>query len=189
MPEGNEGRRSERSFVVVPRTGQKEALDAWLEGKIAGDTRTVLTYDSYDTWITEAMNRALFALSLMEGTIAVMAALALAGLNSIFVRQRQAEFGVLHALGFSCRQLVRRVARETLLTTGAAWLLGILGCAAIVAYLHYEQYTPLGWQLDFFNLAPWLYTLPVPVAVLLVSAGAVAWALSRLEPVAVIERR
>jgi hypothetical protein len=34
-----------------------------------------------------------------------------------------------------------------------------------------------------------MYTLPVPIAVLLVSAGAVSWALRRLDPVAVIERR
>jgi hypothetical protein len=43
--------------------------------------------------------------------------------------------------------------------------------------------------LDFFNLTPWFFTLPVPMAVLAVSAGAVAWALWRLDPVVIIERR
>ena len=64
-----------------------------------------------------------------------------------------------------------------------------LGCAAILLYLQQAVYAPVGLGLDFFNPTPWLYTLPVPAAVLAVNAGAVGWALSRLDPVAVIERR
>jgi hypothetical protein len=44
-------------------------------------------------------------------------------------------------------------------------------------------------RFDFFNLTPWFYTLPVPVAVLAVSTGAIARMLSKLDPVAIIERR
>ena len=44
-------------------------------------------------------------------------------------------------------------------------------------------------MLDVFNTAPWLFTLPMPLAVVTVSGGLVAWMLSRLDPVAVIERR
>jgi ABC-type antimicrobial peptide transport system permease subunit len=131
----------------------------------------------------------LFTFSLMESVIVLVAALALAGLNYIFVTQRQAEFGVLNALGFGHLQLVWRVVRETLFTTGAAWLVGLLGCAAILLCLQQAVYAPVGLGIDFFNPIPWLYTLPVPVAVLAVSAGAVGWALARLDPVAVIERR
>ena len=131
----------------------------------------------------------LFSISLMESIIALVAALALAGLNYVFVSQRQAEFGVLNALGLNRLHLVWRVVRESLFTTGAAWLIGLLGCSAIMAYLQYGLYVPRGLRIDFFNPTPWLFTLPVPVAVLAVSAGAVAWALWRLDPVAVIERR
>jgi len=115
--------------------------------------------------------------------------LALAGLNHIFVKQRQAEFGVLNALGFSRLQLVWRVTRETLFTTGAAWGGAVVGCGAVLLYMHHAVYAPIGLRLNFFNLTPWWYTLPIPVAVLAVSAGAVGWALSRLYPVVVIERR
>jgi hypothetical protein len=43
--------------------------------------------------------------------------------------------------------------------------------------------------LSLTNVTPWLFTLPIPVAVIGASAGTIAWALSRLDPVAVIERR
>ncbi len=125
----------------------------------------------------------------MESIIALMAALALAGLNYIFVNQRQAEFGVLNALGFGRLELVWRVARENLFTTGAAWLVGLLGCAIVLAYLQYGLYTPAGLRLNFFNPTPWLFTLPIPVAVFVVSTGTIARMLSRLDPVSIIERR
>ncbi len=181
--------RTDLSLIVVPKAGQKAALDAWLESQIARERRFVLTYGKQQTWFQEAMNTALFTFSLMQSIIALVAALALAGLNYIFVTQRQAEFGVLNALGFGRLQLVWRVARENLFTTGVAWLFGLLGCAIILAYLQYGLYAPAGMRLNFFNLTPWLFTLPIPVAVFVVSAGAVAWALSRLDPVAIIERR
>jgi ABC-type antimicrobial peptide transport system permease subunit len=96
---------------------------------------------------------------------------------------------VLNALGFGRWQLVWRIARETLFTTGAAWLVGLLGCAVILACLNYGVYAPIGLRLNFFNSTPWLFTLPIPVAVFVVGTGTVAWMLSRLDPVAIIERR
>jgi ABC-type antimicrobial peptide transport system permease subunit len=181
--------KTDLSLIVVPKAGQKATLDTWLESQIDGEGCSVVTYGKQQAWMQEGMNTGLFTLSLMESIIALVAALALAGLNYIFVTQRQAEFGVLNALGLGRLDLVCRVARESLFTTGAAWLLGLLGCTVILACLQYGLYTPSGLRLDFFNPTPWLFTLPVPVAVLVVSAVAVGWALSRLDPVAIIERR
>jgi len=177
------------SLIIVPKAGQKAVLDAWLESQIAGDGRSVFTYGGQQAWLQQAMNTAMFTISLMEIIIALVAALALAGLNYICITQRRAEFGVLNALGFSRLQLVWRITRETLLTTAVAWLLGLLGCAVILAYLQHGLYTPSGLRLDFFSLTPWLYTLPIPIAVLAVSSGAVGWVLSKLDPVSIIERR
>jgi ABC-type antimicrobial peptide transport system permease subunit len=174
---------------VVPRAEQKAALDAWLESQIAGESRLVYTYDNQQAAFQREMSAMLFTFSLMESILALVAALALAGLNYIFVTQRQAEFGVLNALGFGRLQLVWRVVREALFTTGAAWLAGMLGCAVILFCLQSGVFASAGLKLNFFNPAPWLFTLPVPAAVLAVSAGTVGWALSRLDPVAIIERR
>ena len=177
------------SLVVVPKAGQRATLDEWLENEIDGERRTVFTYGKQQAWWQDQADTLLFTTLLMESVVALVAALALVGLNYIFVAQRRAEFGVLNALGFGRLQLVWRVARESLFTTGAAWLVGLLGCGVILAYLQYGLYAPSGLRIDFFNPTPWLFTLPVPVAVLAVSAVAVGWALSRLDPVAIIERR
>jgi hypothetical protein len=58
-----------------------------------------------------------------------------------------------------------------------------------LAYVHAGVYVPKGLTLNFFNPVPWLFTLPMPLAVVAVSGGLVAWMLSRLDPVSIIERR
>jgi len=177
------------SLVIVPKTGQKAVLDGWLESEIAGERRLVFTYGNQQALFSSQASSLLLSLSLVESIVAVVAALALAGLNYIFVMQRQAELGVLSALGQSRLQLVGRIVRETLFTSGAAWLAAVLGGAVILAGMQYGLFVPAGVRFDFFNPVPWLYTLPVPVAVLAVSAGAVGRALSSLDPVALIEGR
>jgi putative ABC transport system permease protein len=181
--------RTELSLIVVPKAGQKSTLDAWLEDEIASELRTVRTFGKQEAWYQKTMNTVLLSFSLLEGIIALVAALALAGLNYIFVAQRQAEMGVLNALGFNRLHLVWRAVRETIFTTSVAWVVGVIACAAILLGLQHALYAPIGLTLNFFNPTPWLYTLPVPIAVLAVSAGAVGWALSKLDPVAIIERR
>ncbi|MEJ2555567.1 MAG: hypothetical protein P8186_04945 [Anaerolineae bacterium] len=177
------------SLIVVPKAGQKAALDTWLDSQIAGERRLVFTYDNQQALFQKQASTLLFSLSLVESIIALLAALALTGLNYVFVTQRQSEFGVLSALGFSRLQLVGRIVRETLFTTSAAWLVAVLGCATRLFCLQYGVYIPAGLKLNFVNLTPWLYTLPVPAAVLAVTTGTTARTLAKLDPVSIIERR
>jgi ABC-type antimicrobial peptide transport system permease subunit len=110
-------------------------------------------------------------------------------LSYVFYGQRQEEFGTLHALGHSRTWLVRRTVREAVTVAAVAWLLGAAVCLAGLVYLQTSLYAPKGLSLDLFSPAPWLFTLPMPLAVVAVSAGLVAQILSRLDPVSVIERR
>jgi ABC-type antimicrobial peptide transport system permease subunit len=113
----------------------------------------------------------------------------LAIMNYIFVTQRRDEFGALHAVGHSRATLIARTLRESVSIAVVAWLVGAAVCIAGMFYAQTTIYTPLGTSLDWTNLAPWLHTLSIPVAVVVASAGTIAWALSKLDPVAIIERR
>jgi ABC-type antimicrobial peptide transport system permease subunit len=185
----NQYRESDLSLIVVPRAGQKAALDAWLESNIVGESRLVFTYGNQQSALRKEMGSMLFTFSLMESVIAFVAALTLTGLNYLFVTERQAEFGVLNALGFDRLQLVGRIIRETFFTTGVAWLASMVGCILIVFVLQQNLFASIGLRLNFFNPTPWLFTLPIPGMVLTVSAVTTIWMLSRLDPVAIIERR
>ena len=123
------------------------------------------------------------------GIIAIIATTALIVLNHIFFAQRQEEFGILHAVGRSRPWLILRAAREGGSVVAAGWLIGAALCVVGLICAQANVYGPRGLSLDFFNPAPWLFTLPIPLAVVAASAGTVAWMLSKLDSVSVIERR
>jgi hypothetical protein len=79
--------------------------------------------------------------------------------------------------------------RETAYTTGIAWglsvITGLIGMVALGAAV----FTPLGLTLDPLNLTPWIYTLPIPVLVLVVTTVTTGRVLSKLDPVSIIDRR
>jgi ABC-type lipoprotein release transport system permease subunit len=176
-------------LIVVPKAGQKEVLDDWLENELAGRDASVLTYRQQVARVRQNAQSQMFAMALLQSAIALVTAIALAVLNYIHISQRQREFGVLHALGYGRRQLVGRVLRETAFTAAIAWGLSAIIILAGMLYLRFGLFASLGLTFNLFNASPWLYTIPIPVAVLAVTTGSTAWTLSKLDPVSIIERR
>jgi ABC-type lipoprotein release transport system permease subunit len=177
------------ALLVVPKAGKKGVLDEWLEMELAGMDASVSTYRQQVDRIRNKARQDMLSMALLEGLIAVVAAIGLAVLNHVFTSQRHAEFGVLHALGYGRQQLVRRVLGETAFMMGIAWGLTAILCLAAILGLRFGVFAPLGLTFNLFNITPWLYTLPIPVAVLAVTTGTTARTLSKLDAVSVIERR
>lgn len=176
-------------MLIVPRQGQKEALDSWLEGSVASTQAQVTTHAMMEREYREMMTATVLTFAALEYMIAAVAAIALATLNHIFFTQRREEFGILNALGRSRHWLVLRTMKETGSMAGIAWVVGAVLCGIGLLGVQSLVYGPRGLTVDFFSLSPWLLTLPLPLSVVAASAGVVAWMLHRLDPVSVIERR
>jgi hypothetical protein len=176
-------------LLVAPVAGNKAALDAWLLDNVDSSATVVWTYDK--EWHRFQQHRVggLLVLGVVLSLVAIIAAVALAVLNTIFFSQRRDEFGVLHAVGRSQSWLTWRAGREMLVTTTAAWLVGAALCVGVVLYLQLAVYVPRGLSMDLTSVAPWLFTLPIPLAVVAGSVGTTGWMLKRLDAVSVIERR
>jgi ABC-type antimicrobial peptide transport system permease subunit len=176
-------------WLVIPVDGRKADLDIWLEESIASSQVRVNTYDAIRNEFRQVMQGLSILFAAVEFLIAAVAAIALAALNTIFFAQRREEFGILHAVGRSRPWLVRRTVKETGSTAGVAWLVGAAVCVAGLGAMQALVYAPRGLSLRFFDITPWLFTLPIPLAVVLVSAGTIGRMLRRLDPVLVIEGR
>jgi ABC-type lipoprotein release transport system permease subunit len=176
-------------WLIVPVEGRKAELDAWLEGSIASSQVRVSTYDATRNEFRQAVQGLSILFAAVEFLIAAVAAIALAALNHIFFAQRREEFGILHALGRSRLWLVLRTVIETGSTAGIAWLIGVAVCVVGLSAMQALIYAPRGLSLRFFDVTPWLFTLPIPLMVILVGAGTIARTLRRLDPVLVIEGR
>jgi hypothetical protein len=176
-------------LLVAPVEGRKAELDAWLEGSVASTQTLVQTYDALSREADQVTRSVFLLLAAVESVVAVVAAIALAALNYIYFAQRRDEFGILHAVGHSRPWLVFRTTKETISVVAAAWLVGAALCMAGLVYTQTNVYVPAGLRLDLFDMSPWLFTLPIPLAVVVASAGTIAWMLSRLDSVSIVERR
>jgi ABC-type lipoprotein release transport system permease subunit len=177
------------SMLVVPRAGQKAALDEWLENQVASARIGTTTYWQEFAAAQESTRSTLLTIAVIESAIAIVVAVSLAVLNYISVSQRQSEFGVLSALGWHRLRLVWRTVRETAFTTTTAWGFSVVLCCIVLLGLQVGVFAPLGLRFNFFNPTPWLSTLPIPIMVLVVTAGTIGRTLTKLDPVAIIERR
>jgi ABC-type lipoprotein release transport system permease subunit len=175
--------------LVIPVEGHAAEVETWLEESIASPRVTVETLGTRYRYVQDFLRIALPLLAITESIVAVVAAVALAILNIIFFTQRQDEFGILHAVGYSRAGLIARTWRESASIAGLAWLIGAACCLALVLGAQAIVFVPKGMSLDLTNTIPWLFTLPIPLAIVTASASTIGWALSRLDPVAIIERR
>jgi ABC-type lipoprotein release transport system permease subunit len=175
--------------LVIPVEGRETEVEAWLEKSIDTPQVDVETFGTVYRWWHDFTQMAMSSLAITETTLAVVAAGALAILNYIFVIQRRDEFGVLHAVGRSRAGLVARTVQESATIAGVAWVIGAACCLLFVLGAQAIIYAPKGMSLYLTDIVPWLFTLPIPLVTIAASAGTIAWALSRIDPVTVIERR
>jgi hypothetical protein len=127
---------------------------------------------------------------ILNGISIVVVALALGLLNVIFFMQRANEFGLLAALGYTKWYLSLRTFLEAVVTVAAGWALGILLSQGIYTVLNAALFDPRGLApLTIMTSRVFLFTIPVPVTVVVFSVAVVLWQLWRMDPVAIIERR
>jgi len=176
-------------LLIIPREGQKQILDGWLEESVDSTQTRIVTYAAKEREHREMTTATVLTFAALECMIAVVAAIALATLNHIFFSQRKEEFGILNAVGRSRPWLVWRTMKETGSVVGVAWVVGAVLCGIGLLGMQNLVYGPRGLSLDFFSLAPWLLTMPLPLIVALASVSTIAWMLHKLDPVAIIERR
>jgi len=176
-------------LLIVPVDGRKAEMDAWLEGSVASAQTKVTTYDVEYREHWQMVQGLILGFAVVGCVTAIVAAIAMATLNYILFTQRREEFGILHAVGRSRLWLVLRTMKETGSVITVAWLAGAVICCIGLICFQTFVFAPKGLSLNFFNPAPWVLTFPVPLAVVAVGTGTIARALSRLDPVAIVERR
>ncbi|MBN1815655.1 MAG: ABC transporter permease [Anaerolineae bacterium] len=174
--------------LIVPVAGREAAVEAWLEESIASPRVAVTTLGTSYRAHRVGERNGLLMITLTGSILAVVAVIGLAVLNTIFFTRRREEFGILYAAGYDCSRLLARTLRESASVVSVAWLAGAIFCVGFLLY-QANVCTSAGLQMNFFNLTPWLFTLPIPLAVVAASVGAIGWMLKRLDAVSVIEGR
>lgn len=176
-------------IVFARNREEQERLDRWAEKAFKGQRAHVFAYHLLEK-DTGEMFSTLYKILNVVIAILVMVITAMMGmLMNIYQSQRLVEFGLLQAIGYSQRQLFRRMRRETLAVIVGGWLLGIACAVALLAAVRAALFAPNAYSLDPLDPIAYLYTVPVPVAVFAAATITVWLRFRKFDPVAVVERR
>lgn len=182
------------TYFIHPQATEATTVDQAVQDlskALSGDE--VLEIKTAKTVAFESINQfrvldmILWALNVV--TIVVIA-LSISFLNIIFFMQRANEFGLLAALGYSRGYIVRKTIAESVGMVVVGWLVGVVLAEAVYTIINATVFNAAGVQgLTIFEWRTILFSLPVPIAVIIVSGITVLWKLMRLDPIAIIERR
>lgn len=176
-------------LVFAKNRADQEKLDRWAEETFKGERAQIYAYHLLEKDTAEMFNTLYRILDLVIGILVLVITLMMAMLMNIYQSQRLVEFGLLQAIGYTKRQLLTRMFRETAIVIVGGWVLGVWSAYAMLTVIKTIVMDPNAYALDPFDRPAFLYSIPVPLAVLVAATLTVYFRFRRFDPVAVVERR
>ena len=129
------------------------------------------------------------ALNVVIGVLALVITFMMGMLMNIYQSQRLVEFGLLQAIGYTKKQLLRRVLMESVSVIMLGWALGLVLTFLLLKLAAAVMLEPRAFALDVFDRQAYAYTIPIPFAILVVATLTVVLRFRKFDPVGVVERR
>ncbi|HWA83809.1 MAG TPA: ABC transporter permease [Fimbriimonadaceae bacterium] len=175
-------------FFAYNRADQ-EKLDAWAFKHFKGERVFLWAYREIDRQ-THTMFETLFAiLNVVIALLVIVITVMMGMLINIYLSQRLVEFGLLQALGYTKRQLFRRVFKESAIVVVTGWVLGVGLGYVLLMVVKRTLMDPNAYAVLLNDPVAFRYTLPVPIAIMLAAWLTVYLRFRNFDPVSVVERR
>lgn len=177
------------AMIAARNLHDQSILDRWAENRFKGEHVQMWAYHQIDKRTREMFATLYTILDVVILTLAIVITIMMGMLMNIYQSQRLVEFGLLQAIGYTKRQLVRRVTLESIAVVAWGWLFGLFAAFLLLVLAKLVLMDPNAYALNLFDPVAYAYTLPLPIAIMLVAIGTVWLRFRRFDPVAVVERR
>ncbi len=176
-------------IVTAKDIRQQDKLDHWAYERLGGEMARTYTYFRLEIETADMFKILYTILNVVIALLVVVITLMMAMLMNIYQSQRLQEFGLLQALGYARKRLMRRVLSETALVVAGGWILGVVSAFLLMTVVKVLLMDPRAFMLDPFDRQAYLYSVPVPIAIFLAATWTIALRFRRFDPVGVVERR
>jgi ABC-type lipoprotein release transport system permease subunit len=168
---------------------QQNKLDHWAVKTFKGDRTLVFAYFVLEKETSENFQTLYAILDVVIGVLVLVITIMMGMLINIYQSQRLVEFGLLQAIGYTRRQLLQRVLRETMWVLLLGWTLGLACSYALLVLADKMLMHPHAYALQTLDPIAVRYTVPVPLSILIVATFTVWLRFRKFDPVGVVERR
>ncbi len=167
----------------------QDKIDRWADEYMTPKGANVIAYFKLEEDTKEMFIFLYRVLDVVIGTLVLVITFMMGMQMNIYQSQRLIEFGLLQAIGYTKRQLFRRVFTETTIVIVAGWLLGVAAALGLLSVVKGTLMDPRAFALNTLDTVAISYTIPIPIAIAAVAMYTVASRFRRFDPVGVVERR
>lgn len=168
---------------------QQGTFDRWAEKKLKGEFAQVFAYHQIKQQSEEMFGILYRIINVVIFVLVVVITFMMGMLMNIYQSQRLVEFGLLQAIGFTKRQLLKRVLAESMIVIIGGWIVGLVVARMVLIGVKATLMDPQAFALNIADPTAIAYTAPIPVAIMVVAVGTIWLRFRNFDPVAVVERR
>ncbi len=176
-------------LVTTKSPGDLAAVSKSLDNNLDHAKVQVLSNHNLVQQLRDSLASMYLIMSLVNAMVILVVAIMSGMLSNIYFTQRLSEFAVLAAIGLRRSVLIWHAVSETAILTAIGWVLGIIVTWSSLSYMRGTVFEPRGMLIDPHDIVALLYTVPIPLIITLFAVATIAYRMSRLDPVAIIERR
>jgi len=177
------------ALIFTKDISKQGEYDRWAEKKMKGEFAQLFAFHQIEKQSSEMFAVLYKIINLVIGVLVIVITTMMGMLMNIYQSQRLVEFGLLQAIGFTKQQLLKRVLIESLIVIIGGWFVGLLAARGVLLIAQAMLMAPNAFALDVADRMALTYTIPVPIAILLVAVGTIWLRFRNFDPVAVVERR
>lgn len=179
----------ESIMVYAKNLADQSKLDHWAEKAFKGQRTQIYPFHVLERQTAENFDTLYKILDVVIGTLVLVITVMMGMLINIYLSQRIVEFGLLQAIGYTKNRLLRRVLVESAIVVALGWLCGIGAGYLLLSIVGKTLMEPHAYPLSTLDRLAITYTVPVPIAILMVAVLTVWLRFRKFDPVAVVERR
>jgi ABC-type lipoprotein release transport system permease subunit len=176
-------------LVFAKNVAEQDTLDRWAFKKLKGQRAQPFAYFELEQHTNDDFQILYRILDVVIGTLVLVIAVMMGMLMNIYQSQRIVEYGLLQAMGYTRRRLLRRALAETIAVLLFGWALGLGLATLLLRIVDATLMAPHAFVLTVFDVHAVTYTACVPVAILVVAATTVTLRFRKFDPVSIVERR
>lgn len=177
------------ALVFAATQKEQTELDKWATEAFKGDRGQIFAYHQVEKQTNEMFVTLYKILNIVIATLVLVITVMMGMLINIYQSQRIVEFGLLQALGYTKKELLRRVLRETILVVVLGWVLGVTIAYGALMFAKARLMDPNAFALDPLDPRAYQYTFAVPAAILVTAIVTLIARFRSYDPVGVVERR
>ncbi len=176
-------------LVWAKDRADQDKLDRWATELLKGQNSRTYAWHLLEEETQDMFHILYQILNVVIFILVVVITIMMGMLISIYQNQRIPEFGLLQALGFSKARLLKRVMQETVIVVLGGWILGAFAAFGMLNLVKALLMDPNAFMLDTKDLQAYAYTIPVPIAILIVAAWTLIRSFAKFDPISIVERR